>query len=111
MIDPITHQPTFKLADFGIARQTPVPGQLATSVGTRWYMAPEVNVTSQYSQYNQQVDVYSLGRVMIYMNPQARPNSRWFNIVQQLTALNPSQRLFAYQVRDAAREANEQRWE
>ena len=53
----------FKLGDFGTARVLASTGNASTKTGTPNYMAPEVYVNS--AQYDQTVDIYSLG-IMLY---------------------------------------------
>src|SRR5271170_4155378 len=102
MVDPVTRKPTFKLGDFGIAREIPTPGQVGTIAGDLNYLAPEVIFTRQY---NQQVDIFSLGRLMgIFSTP---PNSTWNTLSNELTDINAFKRPFAYQVRDKAVGAKE----
>lgn len=52
---------TYKLADFGIARQMNAAMDAATKAGTMNYMAPEVY---RGESYDQTVDLYALGIVM-----------------------------------------------
>ena len=107
MIDPVTGQPTFKIGDFGIARPALLPGQCGTiGAGDYAYMAPEMFS----GQYNHQVDMYSLGKVMAeivtrYGSSVPPPNSLWWSLVKQLTQYDPSNRLLAWKVRDEARNA------
>ena len=54
---------SFKLGDFGIAR-TMDHTTTATSIGSKLYMAPEA---IKGEQYNQTVDIYSLGMVLYWM--------------------------------------------
>lgn len=53
---------TFKLGDFGIARQMEKTQSTLSRKGTDLYMAPEVRYGKSGSSYN--VDIYSLGLVM-----------------------------------------------
>lgn len=53
----------FKLGDFGTARAMEREGNASTHTGTPNYMAPEVYTNSR--NYNQTVDIYSLG-IMLY---------------------------------------------
>ncbi len=53
----------FKLGDFGTARILEATGNASTKTGTPNYMAPEVYTKSV--QYDQTVDIYSLG-IMLY---------------------------------------------
>ena len=53
---------TFKLGDFGIARQMEKTQSTLSRKGTELYMAPEVRYGKHGSSYN--VDIYSLGLVM-----------------------------------------------
>ena len=57
----------FKLGDFGTARVLEATGNASTKAGTPNYMAPEVYTKSV--QYDQTVDIYSLGIVLYrYLN-------------------------------------------
>lgn len=52
---------TFKLGDFGIARELEKTSSGLSKVGTKSYMAPEVY---KGTEYNSSVDIYSLGVVL-----------------------------------------------
>lgn len=56
---------TFKLGDFGIARQMEKTKGTLSKKGTELYMAPEIRDGKSKSSYN--VDIYSLGLVMYRM--------------------------------------------
>lgn len=58
---------SIKLADFGLSREldTAKYGQFTTEVITRWYRPPELFL--QFKQYNNRVDVWSLGCIIAEM--------------------------------------------
>ena len=77
------------------------------AAGTRAYMAPEMHVTGYYSQ---QVDIYSLSKVMEDMATRGAKSvpplySQWGSLAQQLMDFYPYKRKLAWEVRDAAIEA------
>lgn len=53
-----------KLTDFGLARVTEMDRMLATQVGCRPYIAPEV---SQGKSYDEKVDIFALGLVFVVL--------------------------------------------
>lgn len=57
----VSKQGSFKLGDFGIARELSKSGRMASMKGTPLYMAPEV---FRGENYDSRVDVYSLGMVL-----------------------------------------------
>ena len=73
-----------------------MPGYVGTSVGDVNYIAPEV----PSGKYDQQADIYGLGGVMSWFP--APPNSNWGNLQRRCLSPNPSNRPFAYQIRDEA---------
>jgi len=80
---------TFKLGDFGIARELEKTLGAATKVGTPNYMAPEIS----NGNYDATVDIYSLG-IVLY---QLLNNNR-------LPFLDPTAQLISYQERSEALE-------
>ena len=62
----VTAKGDLKIADFGLARCfTPYAKPLTMEVITRWYRAPEILLGSV--DYNQQVDTWSVGCIMVEM--------------------------------------------
>lgn len=57
----VSQKGTFKLGDFGIAREFARSGNMASMKGTPLYMAPEV---FKGECYDNRVDIYSLGMVL-----------------------------------------------
>jgi len=92
---------TFKIGDFGIARTLSRFEQSRTYAGTEGYMAPEVRASG--ALYDRRADMYSLGKVMLYMNEVSTP-CRWLTIRRSLTQVRPYHRLEADQVSSQARE-------
>src|SRR5208282_3029689 len=91
---------SFRIADFGIARPVPSVGRSGTlGAGTLGYIAPEVE--NGRGIYNQQADMYSLGRIMLYVNPYQGP-SLWTTIHRNLCQTRSRDRWLAHQVRDKA---------
>jgi protein kinase len=52
-----------KLIDFGTAKEQSAVGKLTDYVGTRWYRAPELLLSS--SNYDYSVDIFALGCLMV----------------------------------------------
>jgi protein kinase len=50
------------LADFGLAKEANLLGNLTEYVSTRWYRAPEVLLRSK--KYHQSIDIFGLGCMM-----------------------------------------------
>jgi hypothetical protein len=78
-----------QVGDFGIAGPIPGPGQIGQQ--PRWfgaYAAPEI--WSQ-AQYNQQPDMFSLGK-LIELDMTAPQNTQSWYLMKRLTARNPLER-------------------
>jgi hypothetical protein len=85
----------FKIGDFGIARTLSRFEQSRTYAGTEGYMAPEVRGPG--ALYGRKADMYSLGKVMLYLDSVNTP-CQWWTIRQRLTQTKPELRMEANQV-------------
>lgn len=93
---------SFKIGDFGIARTLSRFEQSRTyNAGTEGYMAPEVRGPG--ALYDRRADMYSLGKIMLYLNSVDTP-CRWLTIRRSLTQTRPHLRMEAGQVVSQARE-------
>jgi len=85
----------FILGDFGIARGIPGPGIAVTVVGSRGFMAPEVEEGRPCSQ---KADMFGLGKCMGFIHDGTPASELWQNLCADLTKLEPDQRPTANEV-------------
>ena len=58
----IINESSFKIADFGLAREIRSRPPFTDYVSTRWYRAPEILLRS--TNYNSPVDIFACGAIM-----------------------------------------------
>ena len=68
LVDNESLLPEVKLIDFGAACMfTKGESQLKRTIGTMGYMAPELVLAKEYGEYNELVDIWSIGCIVYFM--------------------------------------------
>ena len=90
----------YKLGDFGISRiQTSLKKQCYTCIGTRGYMAPEMD----QGYYDRSVDIYALGRTLQELSRDCPTDSRLWEIIRWACAEQSKQRCTLQELQRALR--------